>query len=121
MPQCLPGSYHVILLQSAHILFLQSLSLSAAFVVLAAVALVAAAFVVLAAARMELTVTDVTNTMPRASVRVTPNPLWIIYGISHNDLVIVGANVTAAVFNLVLLYFSFVYVQISIKKGRDKV
>jgi uncharacterized protein with PQ loop repeat len=34
--------------------------------------------------------------------------LWIIYGIIHHDLVIVGANVTAAVFNLVLLYFSFV-------------
>ncbi|MDP9288424.1 MAG: SemiSWEET family transporter [Thermoproteota archaeon] len=26
--------------------------------------------------------------------------LWIIYGIIHDDLVIVGANVTAAVFNL---------------------
>jgi len=47
--------------------------------------------------------------------------LWIIYGISHHDLVIVGANVTAAVFNLVLLYYSFVYAQISIKKGRDEV
>ena len=35
--------------------------------------------------------------------------LWIIYGIVHNDLVIVGANTTAAVFNLVLLYYSFVY------------
>ena len=35
--------------------------------------------------------------------------LWIIYGISHHDLVIVGANVTAAVFNLILLYYSFVY------------
>jgi MtN3 and saliva related transmembrane protein len=47
--------------------------------------------------------------------------LWIIYGISHHDLVIVGANVTAAAFNLVLLYYSFVYAQISIKKGRDEV
>jgi MtN3 and saliva related transmembrane protein len=47
--------------------------------------------------------------------------LWIIYGISHHDLVIVGANVTAAAFNLVLLYYSFVYAQISIKKARDKV
>ena len=35
--------------------------------------------------------------------------LWIIYGIIHADLVIVGANVTAAVFNLILLYFSLVY------------
>ncbi|MDQ6668585.1 MAG: SemiSWEET family transporter [Thermoproteota archaeon] len=35
--------------------------------------------------------------------------LWISYGIIHHDLVIVGANVTAAVFNLVLLYYSFVY------------
>ncbi len=35
--------------------------------------------------------------------------LWIIYGIIHHDPVIVGANVTAAVFNLVLLYLSFVY------------
>jgi MtN3 and saliva related transmembrane protein len=39
----------------------------------------------------------------------TGSILWIIYGIIHNDLVIVGANVTAAVFNLVLLYYSFVY------------
>jgi MtN3 and saliva related transmembrane protein len=39
--------------------------------------------------------------------------LWITYGIIHHDLVIVGANVTAAVFNLVLLYFSFVYDQIN--------
>lgn len=36
--------------------------------------------------------------------------LWIIYGILHKDLVIVGANVTAATFNLILLYFSFAYV-----------
>jgi MtN3 and saliva related transmembrane protein len=35
--------------------------------------------------------------------------LWIIYGIIHDDLVIVGANVTAALFNLVLLYLSFVF------------
>jgi uncharacterized protein with PQ loop repeat len=35
--------------------------------------------------------------------------LWIIYGIIHHDPVIVGANVTAAVFNLVLLYYSLVY------------
>ena len=39
----------------------------------------------------------------------TGSILWIIYGIVHNDLVIVGANTTAAVFNLVLLYYSFVY------------
>jgi MtN3 and saliva related transmembrane protein len=36
--------------------------------------------------------------------------LWIIYGILHHDLVIIGANATAATFNLLLLYFSFVYV-----------
>lgn len=39
----------------------------------------------------------------------TGSILWIIYGIAHNDLVIVGANTTAAVFNMVLLYYSFVY------------
>jgi MtN3 and saliva related transmembrane protein len=39
----------------------------------------------------------------------TGSILWIIYGIVHNDLVIVGANTTAAVFNLVLLYYSYVY------------
>jgi MtN3 and saliva related transmembrane protein len=36
--------------------------------------------------------------------------LWIIYGILHHDLVIIGANATAATFNLLLLYFSFDYV-----------
>jgi MtN3 and saliva related transmembrane protein len=36
--------------------------------------------------------------------------LWIIYGIPHHDLVIIGANATAATFNLLLFYFSFVYV-----------
>jgi uncharacterized protein with PQ loop repeat len=35
----------------------------------------------------------------------TDSILWIIYGIIHDDLVIVGANVTAAV----LLYCSFIY------------
>ena len=35
--------------------------------------------------------------------------LWIIYGVLHEDLVIIGANVTAATFNLILLYYSFVY------------
>ena len=35
--------------------------------------------------------------------------LWIVYGILHKDLVIIGANVTAAIFNLILLYYSFVY------------
>jgi hypothetical protein len=32
----------------------------------------------------------------------------IIYGMLHEDLVIVGANVTAATFNLILLYFTYV-------------
>ena len=40
----------------------------------------------------------------------TGSILWIIYGMLHKDLVIVGANVTAATFNLILLYFSFTYV-----------
>jgi MtN3 and saliva related transmembrane protein len=31
--------------------------------------------------------------------------LWIIYGILHNDLVIVGANATAATFNIILIYY----------------
>jgi MtN3 and saliva related transmembrane protein len=40
----------------------------------------------------------------------TGSILWIIYGMLHKDLVIVGANVTAATFNLILLYLSFTYV-----------
>jgi uncharacterized protein with PQ loop repeat len=43
-------------------------------------------------------------------VLFTGSILWIIYGILHHDLVIIGANATAATFNLLLLYFSFVYV-----------
>ncbi|MFL6320643.1 MAG: SemiSWEET family sugar transporter [Nitrososphaeraceae archaeon] len=39
----------------------------------------------------------------------TGSILWIIYGILHNDLVIVGANTTAATFNLILIYYSFAY------------
>jgi MtN3 and saliva related transmembrane protein len=39
----------------------------------------------------------------------TGSILWIIYGILHEDLVIVGANATAAIFNLILLYYSFAY------------
>ena len=39
----------------------------------------------------------------------TGSILWIIYGILHEDLVIIGANATAATFNLILLYYSFVY------------
>ena len=39
----------------------------------------------------------------------TGSILWIIYGILHEDLVIIGANATAAIFNLILLYYSFVY------------
>jgi MtN3 and saliva related transmembrane protein len=35
--------------------------------------------------------------------------LWIIYGILHNDFVIVGANATVATFNLILIYYSFGY------------
>ena len=39
----------------------------------------------------------------------TGSILWIVYGILHEDLVIIGANATAAAFNLVLLYYIFVY------------
>ena len=39
----------------------------------------------------------------------TGSILWILYGVLHVDLVIIGANATAATFNLVLLYYSFVY------------
>ncbi|HYZ49996.1 MAG TPA: SemiSWEET transporter [Nitrososphaeraceae archaeon] len=39
----------------------------------------------------------------------TGSILWIVYGILHKDLVIIGANATAAAFNLILLYYSFVY------------
>ena len=35
--------------------------------------------------------------------------LCIVYGILHDDLVIIGANAIAATFNLILLYYSFVY------------
>jgi uncharacterized protein with PQ loop repeat len=35
--------------------------------------------------------------------------LWIIYGILHEDFEIVGANATAATFNLILIYYSFAY------------
>jgi MtN3 and saliva related transmembrane protein len=35
--------------------------------------------------------------------------LWIIYGILHNNFVIVGANATAATFNLILIYYNFAY------------
>jgi MtN3 and saliva related transmembrane protein len=39
----------------------------------------------------------------------TGSILWIVYGILHKDLVIIGANAIAAAFNLILLYYSFVY------------
>jgi MtN3 and saliva related transmembrane protein len=39
----------------------------------------------------------------------TGSILWIVYGVLHEDLVIIGANATAATFNLILLYYSFVY------------
>jgi MtN3 and saliva related transmembrane protein len=35
--------------------------------------------------------------------------LWIIYGIFKGDLVIIGANATAAAFNLILLYMGVAY------------
>jgi MtN3 and saliva related transmembrane protein len=51
----------------------------------------------------------------------TGSILWIIYGIIHEDLVIVGANVTSAVFNLVLLYYSFVYGGVVIERYKTKI
>ena len=50
---------------------------------LAEFALVVAAFVVLAAARMELTVTDVTNIRPRATVIVIPRISGILFSIAN--------------------------------------
>jgi MtN3 and saliva related transmembrane protein len=39
----------------------------------------------------------------------TGSILWILYGVMNADAVIVGANVTAAGFNLILLCYSYIY------------
>lgn len=39
----------------------------------------------------------------------TGTVLWMVYGIFKGDLVIIGANATATVFNLILLYMKFAY------------
>jgi len=43
------------------------------------------------------------------SMFATGSVLWIIYGIFKGDLVIIGANATAFVFNLILLYMGVAY------------
>jgi MtN3 and saliva related transmembrane protein len=35
--------------------------------------------------------------------------LWIVYGFMHDDIVIIGANTVAATFNIILFFFSFIY------------
>ena len=46
----------------------------------------------------------------------TGTVLWMLYGIYKSDLVIVGANAIATVFNVVLLYMKFSYGKTSTKK-----
>lgn len=43
------------------------------------------------------------------SLFATGTVLWMLYGIYKSDLVIVGANAIATVFNVVLLYMKFSY------------
>lgn len=43
------------------------------------------------------------------SMFATGSVLWIIYGIFKGDFVIIGANTTAAAFNLILLYMGVAY------------
>lgn len=35
--------------------------------------------------------------------------LWIVYGFMQDDIVIIGANTVAATFNIILFFFSFIY------------
>jgi len=35
--------------------------------------------------------------------------LWMVYGVFKGDWVIIGANATATVFNVILLYMKFAY------------
>lgn len=43
------------------------------------------------------------------SMFATGTVLWMVYGIYKSDLVIVGANAIATVFNVVLLFMKFSY------------
>lgn len=39
----------------------------------------------------------------------TGTVLWMVYGVFKGDWVIIGANATATVFNVILLYMKFAY------------
>lgn len=39
----------------------------------------------------------------------TGTVLWMVYGIFKGDIVIIGANAIATVFNIILLYLKFAY------------
>jgi MtN3 and saliva related transmembrane protein len=43
------------------------------------------------------------------SMFATGTVLWMVYGVYKSDLVIVGANAIATVFNVVLLFMKFSY------------
>jgi len=43
------------------------------------------------------------------SLFATGTVLWIVYGVFKGDWVIIGANATATVFNMILLYMKFAY------------
>jgi MtN3 and saliva related transmembrane protein len=45
----------------------------------------------------------------------TGTVLWMVYGIFKGDIVIIGANATAMVFNIILLYMKVAYRQKSAK------
>jgi MtN3 and saliva related transmembrane protein len=45
----------------------------------------------------------------------TGTVLWMFYGIFKGDIVIIGANATAMVFNIILLYMKVAYRQKSAK------
>ena len=43
------------------------------------------------------------------SIFGTGTLLWMIYGVYRSDIVIIAANATATVLNIILLYFKFQY------------
>jgi MtN3 and saliva related transmembrane protein len=43
------------------------------------------------------------------SMFATGTVLWMVYGIFKSDWVIIGANATAAAFNVILLFMKFTY------------
>jgi uncharacterized protein with PQ loop repeat len=45
----------------------------------------------------------------------TGTVLWMVYGIFKGDWVIIGANATAAAFNIILLFMKFTYKRKSAK------